>query len=132
MGAEETSQDSHPIEHVYAKRTIAYSFLAAALFIFLAGLYLGATLNTIYGIFLLIVALLYINNSLVEYDNDELRVKNILGITMKRASFHDDQITLREGRIVVNDTILRIGAGFLITEQVEKLHQHILKKNAKP
>lgn len=89
---------------------------------------IGPSINMITGILLLFVSIGYLKSPLVEYDAEEIRLKNMFGSTLRRANFHKEKVEVRDGAIYRDGNIFRIGAYSLNTEQVQKLHKFIQEK----
>ena len=78
---------------------------------------------------MLIVGILYLNNSAVEYDKEELLLKNLYGGTVKKHSFHADKIEIKDGAIYSNDKKVRIAGAFLNKTELNQLHDFINNKD---
>ena len=50
---------------------------------------------------------MYLNNSAIEYDKEDLEIKNLYGGTVKKYSFHTDNIEIKNGGIYSNDSKVR-------------------------
>ena len=102
--------------------------LAGSLFILGVSFIIGFSLNTITGLLLLVVGILYLNGAALVYDKEELELKNLYGVTMKRYNFHTDRVEIRDGAIYVNDSKVRVGNAFLNRTELGQLHEFIEKK----
>lgn len=110
-------------------------FLACSGFILFTSLAIGPSINTITGIILLLVSIFYLVNPALVYTDDELQVKNLMGMTLKRHSFINDKFTVDNRDIFINGKKLRIGKGMLVQKEYNELLTYIALKsgeNAEP
>lgn len=116
-------------EKVTYHKAFGIFLLAGSIFILGVSFIIGFSLNTLTGGLLLVIGILYLNGSAIEYDKEELRMKNIYGGTVKRYSFKTDKIEIRDGAIYANDSKVRVGGAFLNKTELNQLHDFIAKKN---
>lgn len=82
-------------------------------------------MNTLTGGLLLVMGILYLNGSAIEYDSAEIQLKNLYGGVVKRYSFETDKIEMRAGAIYANDSKIRVGGIFLNKSELNRLHDFI-------
>ena len=104
------------------------SLIIGSLFILSASFIIGFSLNTLTGGILLVIGIMYLNNPAVEYDKENLELKNLYGGTVKKYSFHADKIEIKDGGIYSNDSKVRIAGVFLNKTELHQLHDLIEKK----
>ena len=66
---------------------------------------------------------------MIEYNENEIMMKNLYGTTMRKYSFSTDKITVKDGSMYTNDKKIRAGSFMLNRLELEQLHQFIAKKN---
>ncbi len=115
-------------EKVTFHKAFGISLIIGALFILSVSFLIGFSLNTITGAILLVVGILYLNNPAVEYDKDELRIKNLYGGTVKKYSFHADKVEVKDGTLYSNESKIRVAGAFLNKTELNQLHEFISKK----
>ncbi len=98
---------------------------ACSLFILGVSLYTGPNISTFTGIILLIVGIMYLVNPAFVYDDEELELKNLYGMTMRRYSFDTDQMEVRDGRIYANGKKIRVAGWVLVPSEYKDLLDHI-------
>lgn len=116
-------------EKVTYHKAFGISLIAGAVFILSVSLLIGISLNTLTGGILLIVGILYLNNAALEYDKDELHIKNLYGSSVRKYSFHADKIEMKDGAIYSNNSRVRIAATFLNKTELNQLHEFISNKD---
>ena len=104
-------------------------FLACSGFILFTSIAIGPSINTITGVILLFVSIFYLVNPALVYTDDELQVKNLMGMTLKRHSFINDKFTIDNRDIFINGKKLRVGKGMLVQKEYNELLAFILLKN---
>lgn len=107
-------------------KALGISFMVCASFILYISLMIGPSINTITGSLLLLVSIFYLVNPAVVYNHQEIQLKNLFGMTMKRYSFLTDTITVQNQRIFVNGTKINLAKGMLVRSEYEDLLDHIL------
>lgn len=105
------------------------ALIIASVFILSVSFLIGISLNTLTGAILLVLGICYLNNPALEYDKDELRIKNLYGGTVKKYSFHIDKIEVREGAMYANDNKIRVAGSFLNKTELTQLHEYITHKD---
>ena len=115
-------------EKVTYNKVFGILLIAGALFILGVSFVIGFSFNTITGGLLLVMGILYLNNAAIEYDDQEILLKNLYGGTVRAYSFLSDKIELRGGAIYANDSKIRAGSVFLNKEELALLHEMIEKK----
>lgn len=109
-------------------KAFGISFLIAALFILITSLMLGPSLNAITGILILIVSILYLTGAAVIYNDEEIQLKNLFGTTMKRYSFVNDGLNVRNRKIYTHAIKINLASGMLVKSEYESLLKHIESK----
>ncbi|MCF4965798.1 hypothetical protein [Nostoc sp. CMAA1605] len=66
-------------------------------------LLVGFSLNTITGLILLLVSLLMLTRTVAVITQNEIQMRNLLGMTVKVYSYTPDQIVVANNSIYVND-----------------------------
>jgi hypothetical protein len=112
-------------EKVTYNKIFGIFLIAGALFILSISFIIGFSLNTLTGALLLIMGILYLNSAAIEYDKDELLLKNLYGGVVKRYSFQTDRIELKDGAIYAKGSKVRVGGLFLNKDELGKLHDFI-------
>src|SRR4051812_33555327 len=74
-------------ERVTYHKAFGIIMIACSVFILGVSFLIGFSLNSITGAVLLLVGILYLNSAAVVYDKEELELKNLYGMTMKRYNF---------------------------------------------
>jgi hypothetical protein len=115
-------------ERVTYNKAFGIFLIAGSVFILGVSFVIGLSLNTLTGALLLVIGILYLNSAAVVYDKEEIELKNLYGVTMKRYNFHADKVELRDGAIYANDSKLRIGGAFLNRSELDRLHEFIERK----
>ena len=90
---------------------------------------IGFSLNTFTGGILMVMGILYLKRPVIEYNENEIMMKNLYGTTMRKYSFSTDKITVKDGSMYTNDKKIRAGSFMLNRLELEQLHQFIAKKN---
>lgn len=116
-------------EKVTYSKGFGISLIIGSLFILSVSFIIGFSLNTLTGGLLLVVGIMYLNNPAIEYDKDELQIKNIYGGTVKKYSFRADKIEIKDGSIYSNDSKVRVAGIFLNKTELNKLHDFINNKD---
>ncbi|MBA3971380.1 MAG: hypothetical protein H0X46_04435 [Bacteroidetes bacterium] len=116
-------------EKVTYNKVFGILLITGALFILGVSFIIGFSLNTLSGGLLLVMGILYLNNAAIEYDDQEILVKNLYGGTVRSYSFLSDKIELRDGAMYANDSKIRVGAFFLNKEELALLYDMIAKKS---
>lgn len=109
-------------------KAFGISFLIAALFILITSFMLGPSITTITGILILIVSILYLTSAAVVYTDEEIELKNMFGMTMKRYSFVNDCLNVRNRKIYSHAIKLNIASGMLVKSEYEALLKHVESK----
>ena len=99
--------------------------LACACFILAVSLFIGASLNTITGVLLLALGVLFLVNPVIVYDDNGFRTKNALGITMRQYSLTDGSVEARDEDIYSNGNKLRLGKFVLSRSQWKAFYEHV-------
>ncbi len=76
--------------------------LFCSIFVLYVSLLVGISLNTITAIILLIVSLLMLLNPIVEITPSEIRMKNIIGKTVKTHLYTPDSIAFKNNNVYVD------------------------------
>jgi hypothetical protein len=116
------------MEKVTYNKAFGIFLVVGALFIVGVSFVVGFSFNTLTGVLLLVMGILYLNNAALEYDKTELRMKNLYGGVVKRFSFQTDKIEMRDGAIYSNNNKIRVGGIFLNRSELKKLQDFIEKK----
>jgi len=116
-------------EKVTYHKAFGISLIVGAVFILSVSFLIGLSLNTLTGGILLIVGILYLNNAALEYDKDELHIKNLYGSSVRKYSFNTDKIEIKDGAIYSNDSKVRIAATFLNKTELNQLRAFISNKD---
>jgi len=115
-------------KRVTFNKILGIIFLVCSSFILFVSFTIGPSVSTISGFILLLVSILYLVSPAIVYDDNEIQMKNLLGMTLKRHSFEKDKITTQDRRIYVNDKKLNIAKGMLVRSEYDDLIEHILTK----
>lgn len=116
-------------KRVTFKKIHGILFLCGAIFILGASFITGPSINTITGILILVIAILYLTNPAVVYNDDEMQQKNLFGITMKTYSFKNDKFSVQDDTIYVNGSKVRLSKSMLVTAEFDELLDHIRTKS---
>lgn len=109
-------------------KAFGISFLIAALFILITSLMLGPSITTVTGVLILIVSILYLTSAAVVYTDEEIELKNLFGMTMKRYSFVNDSLNVRKRKIYSYAIKLNIASGMLNKNEYDALLKHVEAK----
>ncbi|MBI3133273.1 MAG: hypothetical protein HYZ14_01225 [Bacteroidetes bacterium] len=107
-------------------KVLGIVFMVFASFILYVSLMIGPSINTITGGLLLLVSIFYLVNPAIIYNHQEIQLKNLFGMTMKRYSFLTDTITVQNRDIYVNGSKIKLAKGMLARSEYEDLLSHIL------
>ena len=108
-------------KQVTYKKFFAIFITLCSIFILWSTTITGASINTVTGIILLPMGILYLTNSAIEYTDDELKIKNLYGMVMATHSFKTDKIEVRDRVIYANDKKIRLGFGILNSTEYREL-----------
>ncbi len=109
------------IKKVHYKKGMGIFMLTCSIFVLATTAIIGVSVNTITGVMLFIISLLYLSNSAIDYSEDEIKMKGIVGNTVKSYSFKDDNIELKDGNIYVNDNKVRMAKYMLNAHELQAL-----------
>jgi hypothetical protein len=115
-------------EKITYNKVFGIFMIIVSLFILSVSFIIGLSLNTLTGGILLIMGILYLNGAAIEYDENEILLKNLYGGTVRTYSFQTDKIEMRDGAMYSNDSKIRVGSVFLNKSELSKLHELIEKK----
>ena len=110
-------------------KVLGILFLCCALFILFASLAIGPSLNTITGIMLLLISILYLVNPAVVYNDEAIMTKNLWGMTLKSYHFNKDNITVQNRDIYADGKKIRLSKGMLVSSEYQALLDHIQSKS---
>ena len=116
-------------EKVTYNKIFGILLLIGAVFIIGVSFLIGFSLNTVTGIILFVIGILYLNASALEYTEDELELKNLYGWTVKKYSFVNDKVIVRDGALYANESKIRVASFVLNKTELYQLHNFISKKN---
>jgi len=103
-------------------------FMVCASFILYVGLMIGPMANIIAGCIFLIVSILFLLNPALVYDEQQIRIKNLFGMTLKSYTFESDNITTKGRDIFANGKKLNVARRLLARSDYDDLIQFILTK----
>ena len=109
-------------------KVVGIIFLVCSSFILFVSVSIGPSVSTISGFLLLIVSILYLVSPAIVYNDKEIQMKNLIGMTIKRYSFETDQISTQDNRVFVNGKRISIAKGMLVSGEYNDLIQFILEK----
>lgn len=110
-------------------KVMAIIFMVIASFILFVSFSIGPSINTVTGILLLIISILYMVSPAIVYDDKEIQLKNLIGMTVKRYSFSSDSITTKDRKIFVNDRKLNLALFVMARSEYDDLVSFILTKS---
>lgn len=120
------------VKKVTYVKVLGYIFLVCAIFLLGTSIFIGPTLNTLGGLVILIFSLFYLANPAILYDDQEIRIKNVLGMTLRIYRFDRDKIAVEGDHIYVNGERLKCSRTILHQEEFVALLDHIIAKQDKP
>ncbi|AUS99474.1 hypothetical protein CLI64_03190 [Nostoc sp. CENA543] len=85
------------------KKMYPIFILICSILILYTSLLVGFSLNTITGLILLLVSLLMLTRTVAVITQNEIQMRNLLGMTVKVYSYTPDQIVVANNNIYVND-----------------------------
>lgn len=103
------------------KKFFGIFITTCSLFVLWSTTITGASINTITGLILLPMGILYLTNSAIEYDENELKIKNLYGMVMSRHNFKSDKIEVRDRVLYSNDKKIRMGTSILHSGEYQEL-----------
>lgn len=106
-------------------KALGIIFLICALFILFVSFSIGPSLNTITGVVLAVVAIVYMVNPVVTYDSSGFKTKNLWGMTLKTYTFSADKFDIRDRNIYVNGKKVRLSKGMLVQKEYQGLLDHV-------
>lgn len=110
------------------KKVFGISFLIAGLFILITSLMLEPSITTVTGLLIMIISIPYLTSAAIIYNDEELQLKNLFGMTMKRYSFTSDGLNVRSGKVYSHAIKLKVASGMLVKSEYEALLKHIESK----
>lgn len=110
-------------------KAIGLIFLPIALFILIAGLEFGS-ISAITGIILTVMSIGYLSAPAVTYNERQIELKNMLGMTVKKYVFGADEIAVKGGKIIVNGRKFKVQRSFCVTSQYDAMIEFIRERSS--
>jgi hypothetical protein len=113
---------------IYYKKAFGIVMLISAAFILGISLYIGFTFNTLNGVLFVVIGMLYLNSSYLEYTDEEVIIKALFGNVVRRISLKIDKIEMIDGLFYANGKKIRVSKFNLVDHQVDDFMAERLKK----
>jgi hypothetical protein len=94
---------NQPTLEIGYKKVFPIVMLLSSLFILYVALIVGFTINTITGLVLLPVSILMLTRPVISMTPNEIQMKNLWGMVVKKYSYTRDRISLRNNSVYVDE-----------------------------
>ena len=88
----------------------------------------GVGIQLFTGSILTLLGILYLVNPIVEYNDEEFRIKNPLGMILKKYSFSESQFEIKNGKVYTDGKRVALQKLFSKSSQFEDLMKTIESK----
>jgi|GEM_PF-6940128 len=113
------------MQKVTYKKWIGIFLVVCAVLLMVSTIVLGVTYNTFTGTMGMVFGVLYLTKPAIEYNDEDIMVKNMFGKTMKQFSVKTDKIEIKDGIAYANDKKLFPGYKSLNSDEYAKLLNYI-------
>lgn len=109
-------------------KAIGALFLIGSLFMVSVSFVIGPNMSTIAGLLFGAISIMYLVNPALTYNEEQIELKNLLGMAVKTHYFGKDEIAVRDGKVYVNGNKLRISSGMLVRKEYDTFITHVQSK----